>query len=165
MPRQGLRGSDVTLQARFYENGTLFDPFYVDTSVKIYDAPSGGTLVTTLTATKVSTGVWQVVWSIPSSQSTGSYYDEWTFEAVDGMGNYVQRNEFTVGSNFVLHPVQNTLTFENRLQTIEAAVNQLATALNNVPTKKQLNAISVLLQKLITEVSQELDTHKTVGHS
>lgn len=164
MTRAVSKGSPITLEAKFYEDGVLFDPYSVTTSVGIYNASAGGTLITTLTATKTATGTWSVTWSVPAGQTSGTYYDEWTWQALSTMTVATQRNAFTVGSNFTLVPNGNALTLENRLLVIETAINDLATALNNVPTKKQINAWQVLFQKSLNEIQQELDTHEAVGH-
>lgn len=164
MARQGLKGSTLTLQVVFYENGSLFDPFDVDTNVGIYDMATGGTLVATLTAARVSLGVWEADWTIPDDQTVGTYYDEWGWTAINTMLPTSQRNNFVVSSNFVLSPTQNTLTLERRIQTLETAINTMAVAINNVPTKKQINSWQVLFQKMLNEIQQDLDTHKAVGH-
>lgn len=52
-----------------------------------------------------------------------------------------------------------TLVTDNlatRIQIIEHRINQLQTALNNVPNKKQNNSIFVVVQKQIAELQQEI---------
>jgi len=97
MSRTPDAGTTATLEVRFYENGTLFDPFNV-TDVNIYDAPVGGTAVATgLTPIQISTGVYQVTWDVPEAQTPGNYYDEWSWVAADGMATKVQRYDIVVG--------------------------------------------------------------------
>jgi hypothetical protein len=98
--RKARAGFDLTAQVSFYNNGNFFDPFSVD-DVKIYDAATGGTLQATLSVTGSAVGVYQFNWSVPLTQPAGTYYDEWTWVAVDGMADKVQRYSLTVNSNIL----------------------------------------------------------------
>jgi hypothetical protein len=84
MSRGGSVGTTVTLEARFYQAGSLYDPFSVD-DVDIYDLFSGGTAVATaLSPTNPSVGVYQVEWDIPAGQTPAFYYDEWKWAPANG---------------------------------------------------------------------------------
>lgn len=165
MAREGTKGSSFEFRARFYQDDELFDPVSVSTSVRIYDAATGGTLIATVTAARESTGVWVATWSIPEDQASATYYDEWTWQAEASLGTAVQRNQFSVVSNYTLYPVQNSQALEYRLQAIETAINNIQTALNNVPTKRQLAALNAVLTAAINDVQENLDNHIEVGHS
>jgi len=95
MARTGIAGSTIRLGLKLYANGNLYDPFNIS-SVKIYDAQTGGTLQDTKVPTHVSTGYYQITWSIPSNLAAGTYWDEWSYEAEDGMGYRTIRYSFTV---------------------------------------------------------------------
>lgn len=164
MPRAGLRGEELTLEIRFYDNGVLFEPSSVTLLVGIFNVTSGGVPITTLIPTQVSTGIYQVIWDIPIEQQPGTYYDEWTWRAVAGIDEKVQRNTFTVSSEFVMAPTQNTLTLERRLQLIETRINSLQVVSNNLVQRKEYNAIMVLFQREHQELRQLISQHKLIGH-
>jgi len=94
--RVGSAGSAITAQVQYYKNGVLADPASVE-NVSIYDAASGGTLVASgLVPTKIATGTYQITWTPDSSQSEGTYYDEWTATNVLGGSSQTIRYEITV---------------------------------------------------------------------
>lgn len=164
MARTGLKGHDIVLTMTFYDNGSLYDPFDIQ-DVEIYDQQVGGNLLATITPVQVSTGVYTATWSIPSNQASNTYWDQWTYTAISPqLPAEVFRANFIVSGDVSLVAGGNTQTLENRLRIIEKAINDIAVALNNVPTKKQVNAWQVLFQKSLTELQQEIETHEAVGH-
>lgn len=88
-------GTNYRITAKFYKNGVLSDPFSVQ-NVLVYNAPSGGDLVTTLSAAQSGTGIWTATWSIPASQGLGVYYDSWTWQALSTMSTQTRQYNFTV---------------------------------------------------------------------
>lgn len=163
MARQGLKGEDIVLTMTFYDNGALFDPLVIN-NVVIYDQQIGGTAQATIVPVRQSLGVWTATWSVPDSQVSANYWDQWTYQAVAELSFNVFRSLFIISGNIQLAPGGNTQTLENRIQAIETAINTMAIAINNVPTKKQINSWQVLFQKMLNEIQQDLDTHKAVGH-
>lgn len=110
MSRTGISGQTLTLGVKFYNNGTLFSPFYVG-SVKIYDAETGGNLIAILTPSEVSSGFFQADWNIPESTATGAYYDSWTWVAQDGMSSNVRRYSFSI-TNEQVSPTPEPIAIE-----------------------------------------------------
>jgi len=95
MARSGLIGQEIDVGIKFYENGSLFDPFTVN-AVRIYDAASGGNLIAVLPVTRLSTGFYQATWDSPKTLDAGVYYDQWEWVAEDGMTSNTQRYSFTM---------------------------------------------------------------------
>ena len=84
MTRRASAGSSVVVAAQFYQNGVLADPFQI-VDVSIYDAPTGGTAISTaLPTTSPATGTLNATWAIPSGLPSGTYYDRWTVVNVSG---------------------------------------------------------------------------------
>lgn len=145
MARKGLVGSSIVLEVKFYQNAVLFDPFSVS-NVEIFSVPSGGTSIATLGPTRISTGVYRATWSIPTTQTPGKYYDEWTFVAYSGLDSDSQRLEFQVTTQTTL-VTQEINSFENRLQVLEKNVEVIVKALSNLVTRKELKNVQLLLTK------------------
>ena len=95
----GRTGTTVTLVTRFYANGTLFNPNSVS-DVSIYDAETGGNLVSALTVTNTSTGVYEASWAIPIGQTPSVYYDRWTWKAQSDMSNQIRVYSFRVDGSY-----------------------------------------------------------------
>ena len=95
MARSGNAGSTINLGVKFFSNGSLFDPYQIN-DVNIFDAPSGGSLIATLTPVQVSTGHYQISYDIPSYISIGTFYDEWVYTAEVGMVSHTRRYSFEV---------------------------------------------------------------------
>lgn len=93
--RQGNIGSTVTFGIKFYVNGVLVDPFSIN-DVDIYDAATGGTLIAQATPTRNSIGYYQVEWTIPTTLTPATLYDEWTWVAESGMASKSQRYSFEI---------------------------------------------------------------------
>lgn len=93
MARSGLIGQEIDIGIKFYQNGSLFDPFVVN-PVKIFDAASGGNLLATLPVIRLSVGFYQATWDIPDTIDPGTYYDQWEWVAEDGMSSNIQRYSF-----------------------------------------------------------------------
>lgn len=131
MARTGPINSPIILKVKFYNNGTLFTPFDVD-SVKIYDVATGTpTPLATLVPTSPSTGNYEVSWdALDSSPSLlpGTYYDEWTWTAQSGMVTNTQRFSFTLTTAEVTPPAPETPNY-----TITDAVEIYASC-NTPPT-------------------------------
>lgn len=97
MSRGGSVGTTVTLEVRFYQDGSLYNPFVVG-DVNIYDSFSGGSLVAgPITPANISTGVYQVDWDIPAGQTPGDYYDEWSWTPASG--DPVESTRFTFSAD------------------------------------------------------------------
>jgi hypothetical protein len=96
--RRAKAGAILTAQVSFFENNNLFDPFSIN-DVKIYD--TANVLQATLAVTGTQTGVYQFNWNVPENQPAGTYYDEWTWVAVDGMDAKVQTYSFTINSSIL----------------------------------------------------------------
>jgi hypothetical protein len=95
MVRSGIIGQTITLGIKFYQNGELYDPFSVGT-VTIYTSLTGSSVVTTITPTRVDTGFYQASWSIPSSFTPTTFFDEWVWVAESGMESNTQRYSFDI---------------------------------------------------------------------
>ncbi|KKL72077.1 hypothetical protein LCGC14_2088520 [marine sediment metagenome] len=95
MAREGIIGKTVDLGIKFYSNGVLFDPFNVAT-VKIYDRKTGGSIVATITPTRIDIGYYRASWAIPSSYLPTTYYDSWQWVAESGMESKTQRYSFSI---------------------------------------------------------------------
>jgi len=95
MARSGVVGQEIDIGVKFFENGALFDPFSIDTTI-VYNAASAGDVQTGAVPTRISVGFYQISWSIPKDQPAGDYFDEWTWIAEDGMASKVQRYSFEV---------------------------------------------------------------------
>jgi hypothetical protein len=149
---------------QFLDNDVLYDPYEIQT-VRIYDAAVGGTLITSLTPQKSSVGEYYVDWSIPEEEETGTYWDEWTYKALLTMDYDVVRATFIVGGPFTVAPTFNTQSLENRLVTLASAINSIQNALNAVPSKREVLAWNAVIQGLIRDLENELETHIQVGHS
>ena len=80
MARTGEIGRPITLGAKFYVNGALFDPYAI-VGVRIKDARVGGNILATLTPTRVSPGTYEIVWPATATFKVGVYYDEWIWQA------------------------------------------------------------------------------------
>jgi hypothetical protein len=91
----GRVGGSVDLVTRFYVNGVLFNPYSVS-SVAIYNAETGGSLITTLTPTQTSLGTYQATWTIPAGTTPTIYYDRWTWQAQSDMGTQIRTYGFRV---------------------------------------------------------------------
>jgi len=159
MARSEAAGNSLTLTSHFYQNGVLFDPFTVD-DVKIYDSPSGGSLITTITPVRLSVGTFSATWNIPETLAVGLYYDQWTWRATSLTDINVQR-----GTIQVVGSVQLQLASEeylnNRLTSIEQTVANLSVAVNNCITKTQFNQIMVILQRMEEGINNEIALLKT----
>ena len=95
MTRQGTIGKSISLGIKFYQNGDLYDPYEI-TSVGIYTAESGGTLVAALSATRLSTGYYVATWNIPSSYTATTLYDQWVWQAESTMATNTQTYSFDI---------------------------------------------------------------------
>ena len=95
MSRIGIAGQTITLGARFYDNGVLYPPYSVG-PVEIYDAATGGTLITTLNPVAISTGYYRVSWDTPSTLAAGNYYDSWNWCGSINLPSTSQRFSFSV---------------------------------------------------------------------
>lgn len=93
MARTGIVGKEIKLQIKFYENGSLFDPYNVQ-DVKIYSVATGGTTIAALPVVRLSLGYYEAVYDIPLTLAAGTYYDEWTWTAESGMLSKTQRYSF-----------------------------------------------------------------------
>lgn len=91
----GRVGNSIILTTRFYSNGTLFNPNSIS-SVKVYDAETGGNLIATLTPTNVSVGVYEAVWSIPLGTTPKVYFDRWVWKAQADMAEQTRAYSFRV---------------------------------------------------------------------
>ena len=97
----GHAGSTITLETKFYNSGVLFNPSSIS-SVTIYDAESGGSLISTLTAPiQQSTGIYQTSWAVPVGQITGIYYERWVWTATTGMSTKTSIYSFRVQGSLV----------------------------------------------------------------
>ena len=94
MSRVGIIGQDINLGIKFYANGVLIDPFEIS-DVRILDARTDGSVLTTLTPSRVSVGYYIATWTIPSI-APGYYYDEWTWRAESDMTTQIRVYEFRV---------------------------------------------------------------------
>ena len=103
MSRIGIIGSSITLGARFYDNAQSFVPFSVN-AVKIYTAPTNGTLLATLTPTEVATGFYQVTWDIPNSVFPSTLYDVWTWQSISSLPPRTQTFSFSVQVSGTITP-------------------------------------------------------------
>lgn len=157
--RSVLKGETITLAMRFYDNGVLYDPVSVS-NVVVYNAATGGSIVTTVTPTRQSIGLWEATWAVPSGQASGTYYDQWTYRAVTDLSEEVFRANFVVSGTLTLVPSGETQTLELRLQTIESNIEKLALAANNLSTKTQVKQWQLLWQKTLQELQEQLDTHE-----
>lgn len=86
-------GSDIVLTVRFYKSGVLFDPYNIS-DVSILNP--AGTVVATASPAQVTTGVYNITWSIPLGYAPGYYNDRWTWIAESGMSTKVQAYTFRV---------------------------------------------------------------------
>jgi hypothetical protein len=91
----GEVGRNITLGSKFFDNGTLFDPYEI-VSVQILSARVGGTVLATLIPTKVSDGVYEVSWLIPANTTVGLLYIGWTWRALAGMDTNTRVYSFRV---------------------------------------------------------------------
>lgn len=95
--RGGIAGSEIILEARFYSAGVLYDPFSVS-NVDIYDAFSGGNVVVSgLVPVNAGVGIYQVSWTPSESQANGMYYDQWSWNPLNGDPLESQRFSFQLG--------------------------------------------------------------------
>ena len=86
----------ITLGSKFYYNGNLIDPYNIS-SVQILSAPSNGSLLATLPLPiRVSQGIWETTWTVPSSSSIGLLYDQWTWQANISMPTTTSTYSFRV---------------------------------------------------------------------
>lgn len=69
-------GDPVVLNVTFKRDGVLYDPVDIQW-VKIY---YGGTLLSTLAPTKISTGNYRVTYTTSLTDSTGEYSDVWRWK-------------------------------------------------------------------------------------
>lgn len=95
MSRQGKIGKTVSLGIKFYQNGVLFDPFYV-APVNIYNQNTGGSIIATVNPTRMDTGYYVANWDIDSSYAAQTLYDEWVWVAESGMVSNTQRYTFDI---------------------------------------------------------------------
>lgn len=102
--RSGQAGQSVTLGIKFYDNGSLFDPFNVGDTEVFAVANGGSPILDGYTPVRVSIGFYQVTIALPSTLAPGTYYDEWTWTAFDGMLPLSQRYCFTVTEEPVVDP-------------------------------------------------------------
>lgn len=99
--RGGTIGQTIRLQVEFTESGIdpssiqLFDPYQIQ-DVNIYTVSSGGTPIATITPVQISTGIYQVEWTPPTSLDYGTYYDEWKWVSVFGKSVRTQRYSFSL---------------------------------------------------------------------
>lgn len=95
MARTGVIGQNIVVGIKFYENGTLFDPYEVR-DVNIFPSEFGGTALSTISAVRVSQGFYQATWPADDSLLPGKYYDQWEWVAEEGISSHIQRYSFTV---------------------------------------------------------------------
>lgn len=103
MARQGQQGTAISLGIKFYRNGVLYDPYQVN-DVKIYTLRIGGSLLATLTPDRISDGYYEAIFNIDDNLPEGTYYDEWSWVAENGMSTNTQRYAFEVTSAPVALP-------------------------------------------------------------
>jgi hypothetical protein len=94
MSRVGRVGSDINIRVKFYASGVLFDPFDIS-NVLILDASEGGNTLASLPPNKISTGIYEITWSVPNV-AAGRYYDEWTWTAVLDFPSKTQTYSFRI---------------------------------------------------------------------
>jgi hypothetical protein len=97
MARSAQTGRSINLRVRFYRDGVLFDPISIS-DVEILKGSPDGSVVTTITPTQTSTGVYTAVWT---STVPGTYYDKWTWQARSDLGNKVQIYPFIITPGLV----------------------------------------------------------------
>jgi len=97
MSRRGEIGKIITLGTRYYVNGDLYDPYAVS-NVTIQTERTGGTVLATLTPTHISTGLYEIQWTIPANTPLGTLYDSWTHQATSDMAQHTRVYSFTVSA-------------------------------------------------------------------
>lgn len=95
MSRQGVAGTTIILEYKFFVNGALFDPYQFN-SVVIWNQSTGGDILATLTPLRISLGIYQASYDIPLNFPSETLYDEITWIAESGMPSKVQRYNFQV---------------------------------------------------------------------
>lgn len=81
MTLRAKAGTTISFFATVYQDGTPTNAGSFG-DVNVYDAASGGSIVTNgsaLTPTALGSGVYQVDWAIAEAQAAGTYYPEWDF--------------------------------------------------------------------------------------
>jgi len=146
MSRGGSVGTTVTLEARFYQDAFLYDPFNIDT-VDIYDAFVGGTEVASdLVPTKIGTGIYQISWDIPAGQAPGFYYDFWNWTPSDG--------DPLQGARFMLEATPLTTSVTLVVEDDQAVPEPIESVLCRVYT-----AAGAFLTEGYTDVDGEFDLY------
>lgn len=150
MARVGKVGKPITLEVKFFENGTLFTPFSVE-DVQIFSQAVGGIPLATLTPIETSTGVFEVTWNVPTTILAGEYFDEWTWTPDSGDPSITQRYNFTLVAQVIVEeapsPIVPKTAKKPKVKGSRTAVGYWGRNINKrVDTEETGERIRALLQ-------------------
>ena len=128
-------GQMAILKIKFGRNGRVYDPFVVG-NVSILN-PSDD-IVTTLSPTKLSTGIYSVQYPVPIIGPIGFWKHRWSSTAFDGASNHYAKYIFNVApsTSSASYSIEINVPYsEDYGSSIDISPNQLPTSPHSTEVK------------------------------